>query len=117
MRSASGKKASRVCMGLLPQRACFLARSGDGLTDKSGSCPPRQVVNCKHVVQLHEFVEGAVEVRINALQFLEQELLQFAMFVLRGANLLSNLPVSDTDRHAFRDMIRVGGTTDPASKL
>src|SRR3989442_11892272 len=103
MRSASGKKASRVCMGLLPQRACFLARSGDGLTDKSGSCAPRQVVNCKHVVQLHEVVEVAVEVRINALQFLEQERLQFAMFVQRGANCFADLLMGDTERYTFAD--------------
>src|SRR6266849_5328667 len=109
MRSASGRKASRVCMGLLAQRPGFLAGGCDCMGDAWRGGPAGDVVDCQHVLELHEIVEVGVEVSVDALQLFEREILQLAVLVERGANRLSNLFMGDAERHAFADKIRRGG--------
>src|SRR5450432_525335 len=109
MRSASGKKASRVCMGLLAQCTCFLARRGYGLAHARGRGAPGYIVDVENVVQLYEIVEVLGEKRVDGLQVGERESLQLAVFVERGANGFANLLMRDTKRHAFADQIRCGG--------
>src|SRR6266404_2536529 len=81
MRSASGSKASRVCMGLLVERAHFLSRRSDGLAHTRRSGAARNVMNGKHVIKFHETVKICAEIRIDTLQFSQCELLQLASLV------------------------------------
>src|SRR5258708_7661217 len=80
IRAASGRKASRVCMGLLAKRTCLLPRGSDGLMDPRRGRAAGHVMNSEHVVELHEIEKVLIEMRINGLQFREWQVLQLTFF-------------------------------------
>src|SRR5215472_14556521 len=65
MRSASGNKASRVCMGLLVDGTKSLAGGGDGLANPLGSGAAQNIVDGENVFEFHEIVDLAVEMRVD----------------------------------------------------
>src|SRR5258706_15496884 len=113
MRSASGRRASRVCMGLLVDRVESLAETGDSFGDAREGGPAGNIVNRQNVVEGHEIVEIFSKMRVKPLQFWEFEVLQLALFIFvlieRQAHSLADQLMRNAERNAFADQVRCGG--------
>src|SRR5258708_1363959 len=117
MRSASGRRASRVCMGLLVDRVESLAETGDSFGDAREGGPAGNIVNRENVVEGHEIVEIFSKIRVERLQVCELQVLQFACFVERQAHRLADNFMRDAERNAFADKVRCGGKRVQAARL
>src|SRR5215469_1626335 len=117
MRSASGSKASRVRMGLLLDPAESLPGGGDSLAHAYRSCSSRHVVQCEDTFELDEIVEIPFEVRVNILQILEFEILQFAAPVKSQADGLSHPLMGNAERNAFARQVGRSGQRVHAAGL
>src|SRR5438552_15362340 len=106
MRSASGSRASRVCMGLLVDRTESLAGTGKRFANAGWRGASQNVVNCKHVVQRHEGVEVLCEMGIQLLQLRELQVLQFALLVESQTHSFADQFMRNPKRDAFADQIR-----------
>src|SRR5581483_1424135 len=103
MRSASGSKASRVCMRLLVDRTKPLARRGNCIFYSRGSRAAGYIVDCENIVQAHKPEEVLCEVRIELLQVCKFQGLQFALLIERDAHGLAHDLVRNAERHALAD--------------
>src|SRR6266496_895446 len=101
MRSASGRSASRVCMGLLASRCQSLTGRSDGFAHTGRSSAARNVMDSEYVLELHEFEEVSVEMQINCAQLLKRQGLQLARFVERQPYGFSDLLVCDAKWNAL----------------
>src|SRR5436305_4743031 len=97
MRSASGSKASRVCMGILTGGRNFASCRGDGFPYARRRGAAGNVVNRQHVFELHEIEKIGVEVRVNGPEIGKRQVLQFAAFFKRKANRLPDLLMRDAE--------------------
>src|SRR5215469_3006209 len=109
MRSASGNKASRVCMGLLVDGINPLPGGGDGLANPHGSGAAENIVNGKNVFEFHEIVESGIEMRVDGLQLFQAKFLKLTILVEREAHRLSNLFMRDAKRNSFAHQVRGRG--------
>src|SRR6266496_2349010 len=107
MRSASGRSASRVCMGLLASRCQSLTGRSEGFAHTGRSSAARNVMDSEYVLELHEIEEVSVEMQINCAQLLKQQGLQLARFVERQPYGFSDLLVRDAKRNALA--YKIGG--------
>src|SRR6185312_14666389 len=106
MRSASGNKASRVCMGLLSNCVQALPGCGNRFFHTRRSCSAANVMDSKHVLQLRKAVEVRGKVIVDILQLLKTQLLQFTLLIERQPDCFSDDLVRDAKWHAFADEIR-----------
>src|SRR6266496_4157243 len=105
MRSASGKTASRVCMGLLADSCDFLSGGSERLVDPRRRRSSRHIMDGKHVVELHKIVKVALEMRIDAGQFLQGKLLKFTLLIQREAHRFSHLLMSNSKWNTLTDQV------------
>src|SRR5215471_8532213 len=105
MRSASGSKASRVCMGLLMDRAEPLSGGANGFLNSRGSCAAGGVMDCKDVLQGNEFEKILSKMRIEFLQVCQLQVLQFAVPVECQAHSFADDFVRNAEWHALADKI------------
>src|SRR6266545_660772 len=105
MRSASGSKASRVCMGLLVDRTEFLANNNNRIAHTRGSCAARHIVDRQYVVECHEPKEIVCEMGIEFLQLREPQFLQLALLVERQSHGLPYQLMSNAEGYALADQI------------
>src|SRR5262245_26123328 len=124
MRSASGNRASRVCMGFLARGSQSLPGRDDRLANAPGSCATRDVVKREHALESHEIVEVTFEMRINVLQLFERESLQLARFIESESDRLAYLRMCDSERHALageigccRERVHIAGFSGPLHTL
>src|SRR6185437_14925820 len=101
MRSASGSKASRVCMGLLVNRSESLARLRNGFIHVHRRGAAGDVVDGQNIFQRDELIEVLLEVRIQLLQVREFQALQFALLVEGKAHGLTDNFMSNSERYAL----------------
>src|SRR6185312_12070634 len=106
MRSASGSRASRVCMRLLMNGTEFFPRRCQRFANPFWRGTTSNIVNGKNILKLHEFVKIIAEMGINIPQLLNREALQFALLVKRQPHSLPDLLVRNPKRHALARQIR-----------
>src|SRR5215831_12708196 len=109
MRSASGNKASRVCMGLLGNGTNSFAGGGDGPANPLGSGAAQNIMDGEDVFEFHEIVEFAIEMGIDGLQLLESQFPKFTMLVEGKAHRLSHLLMRDAERNSLAHQVRGRG--------
>src|SRR5207253_455322 len=107
--SASGRKASRVRMGLLLQSTRLLPCGGDSLMDACWHGSAGNIVDGKHVAEPHKIIEIVIELRSDASQLLEREALQLTLVVEGEADCFTDVLVRDAERHTFLHEIGGGG--------
>src|SRR5512141_2975578 len=105
MRSASGSKASRVCMGLLPDRAESRPRNGDCLFHARWRCAAGDIVDREHVLQTHKLVEVFCKMRIELLQLRQLKIVEFAPFIECQPDGLSDDFVRNAEWHTLAHKI------------
>src|SRR5260370_34166212 len=105
MRSASGSKASRVCMGLLVARGEFFPRCRNRLADPLGSRAAWDIVNSEDVIEFQEIENVLVKMRINASQRFELQFLQLTLCSQCNAQRFPDLFVRNAKRNPFANQI------------
>src|SRR6266496_2559574 len=105
MRSASGRKASRVCMGLLTDSCDFLSGGSERLVDARRRRSAGHIMDGKHVVELHKVAKVALEMRIDAGQLLQGKLLKFTFLIQREAYRFSHLLMSNSKWNTLTDQV------------
>src|SRR3954468_17722802 len=101
MRSASGRTASRVCMGLLMNGTEFLARRGQCFANAFWRSATGNIMDGENIFEFHKIVKIIAEVRIDIPQLLKREVLQLALVVERQSYGFADLLMRNSKRHAL----------------